>query len=103
MKIYNSGSEILRSGYSQGSRGSTETGSRPLAPVQPISPTGRPGDRVEISEEGRALAAAGKQGTTGDLSPERVSELRQRVLAGAYNSVQVVDEIARRMLDRGDI
>ena len=103
MKIYNSGSEILRSGYSQGSRASTEAGSRPVAPTQPISPAGRAGDRVEISDEGRALAAAGKPTTTGDLTPERVSELRQRVLSGAYNSVQVVDEIARRMLDRGDI
>lgn len=103
MKIYNSGSEILRTGYGQSSRGATEAGSRPVAPTPPISPAGRAGDRVEISDEGRALAAAGKKTAAGDLSPERVSELRQRVLAGAYDSVQVVDEIARRMLDRGDI
>lgn len=103
MKIYNSGSEISRSAYSQGTRGSTEAGSRPVAATPPISPVGRAGDRVEISDEGRALAAAGKQAKSGDLTPERVSELRQRVLSGAYNSVQVVDEVARRMLDRGDI
>lgn len=103
MKINNSGNEILRAGYAQGGRGSTEAGSGPVAPVQPTAPGSRAGDRVEISDEGRALAAANTHGRDGALSPERVSELRQRVLAGAYNSVQVVDEIARRMLDRGDI
>lgn len=103
MKINNSGSDILRAGYARGTRGSTEAGSGPVAPTQPAAPVTRTGDRVEISDEGRALAAASTHGKDGALSPERVSELRQRVLAGAYNSVQVVDEIARRMLDRGDI
>ena len=60
-------------------------------------------DRVEISDAGRALAAQGGDEATGAMSAERVSELRQRVLSGAYNSLEVVDQVARRMLDRGDV
>jgi anti-sigma28 factor (negative regulator of flagellin synthesis) len=56
-------------------------------------------DRVEISTEGRALAAAG----AGGLTAERVTEIRQRILAGAYDSTAVIDTVARRMLARGDI
>ena len=107
MKIYNSGSEILRSGYAQGPRGAAEGGTKPTAPVQPVAPVGRTSDRVEISDAGRALAARETdsleaKGRT-ELSPERVGQIRQRILEGAYNSVQVVDEVARRMLERGDI
>ena len=58
-------------------------------------------DRVEISEAGRALAAKGTEG--GEMSADRVSELRQRVLSGAYNSLDVVDQVARRLLDTGDV
>lgn len=58
-------------------------------------------DRVEISEAGRALAAKGAEG--GEMSADRVSELRQRVLSGAYNSLDVVDQVARRLLDTGDV
>lgn len=106
MKINNSGSEILRSGYAQGTRGSTEA-AKPAAPAQPVAPVGRSGDRVEISDAGRALAARetdslDAKGRT-ELSAERVGEIRQRILEGAYNSTHVVDEVARRMLERGDI
>ena len=107
MKIYNSGSEILHSSYTQGARGSTESGGKPVAPAQQVAPVSRSADRVEISDAGRALAARetdslDAKGRT-ELSAERVSEIRQRILEGAYNSVQVVDEVARRMLERGDI
>lgn len=106
MQINNSGSEILRSGYAQGARGSTEA-TKAAAPVQPVAPVGRGSDRVEISDAGRALAARETDSleATGraELSPERVGEIRQRILEGAYNSMHVVDEVARRMLERGDI
>ena len=36
-----------------------------------------------------------------ELTSERVGEIRQRILEGAYNSLDVVDEVARRMLERG--
>jgi anti-sigma28 factor (negative regulator of flagellin synthesis) len=106
MKIHNSGSEILRSGYSQGVRGSTESGGKP-APTQPVAPIGRAGDKVQISDAGRALAARETEAMDAkgraELGPERVTEIRQRILEGAYNSIEVVDEVARRMLERGDI
>ncbi len=59
-------------------------------------------DRVEISEAGRARAA-------GSLSPvdgataQRLAAIRQRVLEGAYNTDAVVADVARRILDRGDV
>ena len=106
MKIYNSGSEILRSGYAQGARGSTETGGKPT-PTQPVAPVSRTGDKVQISDAGRALAARANESVDAsgrlELTSERVGEIRQRILEGAYNSLDVVDEVARRMLERGDI
>ncbi len=61
-------------------------------------------DSVSISDAGRTLSggsAAAKSGSS--LSPERVSELRQKVLAGAYNSTHVVDAVAKRLLSSGDV
>jgi hypothetical protein len=37
------------------------------------------------------------------LSEERVSQIRTRLLEGAYNQLDVVDEVARRILDSGDL
>jgi hypothetical protein len=80
-----------------------------LRPIREISgsDTGRGGaqgagsppraDRVEISEAGRAMAAQGA------LSPERVADVRQKVAAGAYNTMEVAAEVARRMIARGDL
>jgi hypothetical protein len=57
-------------------------------------------DSVEISDAGRARAA-------GELSQaegaSRLQEIRQRILQGAYDSDAVVAEVARRILDRGDL
>lgn len=107
MKIHNSGSEILRSSYAQGARGSTESGGKPAAPAQPVAPVSRSTDKVEISDAGRALAARETESLDAkgraELTTERVGEIRQRILEGAYNSIEVVDEVARRMLERGDI
>ncbi len=54
-------------------------------------------DSVEISDAGRTLAGAQAP------SADRTSEIRQRILAGAYDTTQVVDTVARRILQRGDI
>lgn len=72
------------------------------SPVPSAAPVARV-DRVEISEAGRALSAQGAGDVEGEMSPERVAELRQRVLSGAYNSLHVVEQVARRMLQRGDV
>lgn len=77
----------------------------PAAPVRP-SPATAPvasdeGDRVEISAEARALAAQSE--AAGGLSPERLAELRRWVQTGAFDRSDVLDAVARRMLERGDI
>lgn len=106
MKIHNSGSEIQRSGYVRGASGSTEAGAKPT-PTQPVAPVSRTGDQIQISDAGRALAARASESVSPsgrlELTAERVGEIRQRILEGAYNSLDVVDDVARRMLERGDI
>jgi len=79
---------------------SAPSSTAPAAPAAPASRT----DRVEISDAGRALAAQGAEAPAAEgMSPERLAELRQRVLGGAYNSLAVVDQIARRMIQGGDV
>ncbi|MDQ8154814.1 MAG: flagellar biosynthesis anti-sigma factor FlgM [Gemmatimonadota bacterium] len=70
--------------------------SKSAKPETPAA-SAKPRDSVEISDAGRALAGSET------LSTERVAELRQRILSGAYNATQVVDTVARRILQRGDI
>jgi anti-sigma28 factor (negative regulator of flagellin synthesis) len=97
MKIDNKVSELLRTEQVAGTRGAS---TRPT--VEPVAPVTRT-DRVRISEAGRALAAQEAAGAEGGLSAERVSELRQRVQDGTYNSPAVADRIARRLVESGDL
>ena len=73
--------------------------SQPDATSAPARPSRS--DSVEISSAGRALA--GTETTDGTLTPERLAELRRRVLEGAYDSTEMADQVARRLLDRGDV
>lgn len=57
-----------------------------------------PRDSVQISDAGRAKAA----GVEPSLSPARVHEIRQRILDGEYDSVEVLGNTARRILNSGD-
>jgi anti-sigma28 factor (negative regulator of flagellin synthesis) len=57
-----------------------------------------PRDSVQISDAGRAKAA----GVTTSLSPDRVHDIRQRILNGEYDTVEVLGSTARRILSRGD-
>jgi len=41
--------------------------------------------------------------TNSNLSPERIEALRQKIKAGEYNSTDVAETVARRILDRGDL
>ncbi|MEO8620958.1 MAG: hypothetical protein ABI625_07825 [bacterium] len=70
------------------------------SPAQPASPPVK-SDAVQISDAGRALAARGRDDSA--LSPERTAQIRQRVLDGAYNSLSVIDHVARRILVSGDL
>ncbi len=60
-------------------------------------------DSVSLSDAGRSLAARMDQQNKDAFDPERVAELRTKVLNGAYNTLDVVDQVARRILSRGDI
>ena len=55
-------------------------------------------DTVEISDAGRAKAS---ESTSTRRS--RLQEIRERILRGAYDTDQIVAEVARRILDRGDL
>lgn len=105
MRIDKASIEFQRSGLAKGVQGTgSETGKK--APAGESAGSAQRGDRVQISEAGRALAAQeteGVQGARAALSAERIGEIREKILSGAYNSVEVVEEVARRMLERGDI
>ena len=61
-------------------------------------------DKVQISDAGRALAARETDRTVeAGLDPIRASHIRSRVLSGAYDSLDVVDTVARRLLSSGDL
>lgn len=100
MKIYSS-SEVLRSDQARELQRSSGNRQKQNA-AQPAAPAGR-GDKVQISDAGRALAAQAARDAGGELTPERISEVRDRILSGAYNSLEVVDQVARKMLASGDI
>ncbi len=59
-------------------------------------------DKVQISDAGRALAAREGDATSG-LTPARAATIRGRVLSGAYDTLEVVDSVARRLTDSGDL
>lgn len=82
------------------------TGATPVVPrpgdVGPVAATAPvKSDSVQISDAGRHLADRLEQQDA--LDPERVAELRTKVLTGAYNTLDVVDQVARRILTRGDL
>jgi hypothetical protein len=58
-------------------------------------------DRVDISAAGRARAS--RLEPVGADAAERLAAVRQRILEGAYDADAVVADLARRILDRGDI
>jgi len=85
---------------------STPAQSRPTPPGQSngINGTGPARtDSVSISEAGRSLAGRVEADNKSTLDPERVAELRTKVLTGAYNTLDVVDQVARRIITRGDL
>ena len=82
-------------------------GIKDRGPIQPVAPAPSSPDRadkVQISNAGRALAARG-DGTTQatGLDPARAANIRGRVLSGAYDTLEVVDAVARRLLDSGEL
>ena len=58
-------------------------------------------DTVSFSDEARALASG--TSTRAAANTERVEDVRQRVLLGAYNTAEMAGEVAKRILQRGDL
>lgn len=58
-------------------------------------------DRVEISAEARQRAA--ELDTVEGLSPERVARIRSNLADGTYSTPEVLDTVARRMIEQGDL
>lgn len=89
----------------------------PASPVQPARedarrPMGEPADRddtrgddrVDISEHGRALSRSLPETTpSGTLPPDRLIDVRRRVQARFYDRPEIAEEVARRIIERGDV
>ncbi|HEX3868006.1 MAG TPA: hypothetical protein VHV78_14690 [Gemmatimonadaceae bacterium] len=79
--------------------------------VQSAAPTPAATDRsdkVQISDAGRALAARGSDSasdaqSSSGLDPAKADRIRGRILSGAYNTLDVVDTVARRVMSSGDL
>ena len=72
---------------------------------------------VDATREGRLLPASwrdrSKETRTGmaaiegdaraELSSEHVAEIRKRIRDGAYNTVEIADQVAQRLVTSGDL
>jgi anti-sigma28 factor (negative regulator of flagellin synthesis) len=102
MKINNSIFDPLRPDRGvpaeQASPARTGETAKPAAPAPAVRR-----DSVQISDSARSMASRMAADSRANLDPERVAELRNKVYTGAYNSLDVVDQVARRILTRGDL
>lgn len=58
---------------------------------------------IDISRRGHRSDARRPHNPSAGLSDERVREYRRRIEDGSYDSPAVAEEVARRMLESGDI
>lgn len=81
----------------------TQVAGATQAPVEPV-PAARGADAVEISDTGLALASGGTtEQAASSLDPQRVDQIRARILSGAYNSLEMADQVARAVIRSGDL
>ncbi len=59
-------------------------------------------DEAQFSDAARKLVKGAVQALPADAK-DRLEQVRQRVLSGAYDLDNVVSEVARRILERGDL
>lgn len=90
---------VVQTGVASAQDQAAKRGEHAGGPSQGVTRASRE-DSVQISDAARALA--GGEAAGGPLTPERTAELRRKVLEGAYNSMNVVDHVAKRILERGD-
>lgn len=72
-------------------------------PAAPVSPANGRRDSVQISDTARSMASRADADQRAQLDPERLAEMRRKVYEGAYNALDVVDQVARRILTRGEL
>ena len=107
MKISGNGADFIRPEQTREIQRSAGEGAARQAATG-AAPKAERSDKVEISDVARQLAASSNgvgevSGARSELSPERIAAIREKILKGAYNSVEVVDQVARKMLASGDI
>jgi negative regulator of flagellin synthesis FlgM len=105
MKIDGSNPEVVRPELARPVTGSHAVVSGKTQPAGQARPAVERADSVQISDAGRAMAERtdAARNTADSLSAERAEDIRQRIQSGVYDSAQVAEQVARRMLDRGDV
>ncbi len=102
MSIHNITSGAIRTGVARDPEKADGAG-RDGEDVRALSQVERV-DRVEISEQGRAMAEAeGAQKTRGSQSPDRLASINDRIEDGTYNTAEMAEEVASRILASGDL
>ena len=99
MSIRNIGSDLIRSFGPKGLKGvERSTEGEASDETRRVDRS----DRVELSHEGRALAAKlGGQKEVFDAG--RAAEIRARIDSGVYNDPSVAEQVARRLMASGDL
>src|ERR1700712_1404985 len=103
MNIYpkNSGPARLEPNQISQTNGVPDRGS--IKPVAPAPSSADRSDKVQISDAGRALSARTDDtqaaSSSSGVDPARSDRIRGRILSGAYDTLDVVDTVARRLLD----
>jgi len=96
MSIHKIGSDLIRPFGTKGTTPAADSSAAEGADDAQRTPRA---DRVEISRQGRELAAQ----LDTRLTPERTAEIRQRIDSGFYDSPDVAGQVARGVMDSGDI
>ena len=102
MHIYSNQTGAVRPETSRATPADAVDGEAVVA-VLPAGPGSDRFDKVSISDAGRALAARESGADMSAADPARVGRIRDRVLNGAYDTLEVVDAVARRLLVSGDL
>lgn len=98
MTIQKIGSDIIASLAPKGSR----TGGTKADGEEGHSPRASRTDQVGFSAEGMALAERSLSVDDG-MTPARLEQIQTRIADGFYDSPEVADEVARRLIESGDL
>jgi hypothetical protein len=99
MHVNKIAADIIRTDALQRVQGS----GTPQAPVEPV-PLARGADAVQLSDAGLALATSGTaKPAVSSLDPRRADHIRSSILSGAYNSLEMADQVARAVIRSGDL